>query len=145
MCLGSCTDLQTGHLTLVAAFCSIVVEGVSEVHLLSCSASSSSSSSQSSFRTLCLTAYQSRPPPVRFPLLPGSLWLAPVLAGVPDPAAAAAAVPGSGFTRALFAPGVTAGTEVDAILPALMACKGQGDSAPCLEELLMHTYRRSCY
>jgi len=42
--------------------------------------------------------------------------------GGPPAAAAAEAVPGSGFTRAELGPGVTAGIELDAVLPALVDC-----------------------
>ena len=42
--------------------------------------------------------------------------------GGPPAAAAAEAVPGSGFTRAELGPGVTAGIELEAALPALVDC-----------------------
>ncbi|KAA6419281.1 MAG: hypothetical protein FRX49_10805 [Trebouxia sp. A1-2] len=66
-------------------------------------------------------AYPSRDPPVLLLLLPGSLCLAPVLGG-PPAAPDAEAVPGSGFTRAELGPGVTAGIELEAALPALVDC-----------------------
>jgi len=110
---GTCTSSKS-----VTQTCAI---GLSDRYSLRSSASSSSSSSQSSSSTLCLTAYPSRDPPVLLLLLPGSLCLAPVLGG-PPAAAAAEAVPGSGFTRAELGPGVTAGIELDAVLPALVDC-----------------------